>query len=107
MNIKRLLAILLLIVAMMATMLAGCASKENTPDNNAGTPSDNDAPSDNDFDDEEMAYITVRLLNNTVTSDGAARVWEELNKITEAKINVHVDRTRCPSRPAGPSWGRR
>ena len=60
------------IAAITVLVLAGCASGEAA-------------------NDGEIVTITAKLLNNTVSAEGAARVIERLNELTEAKIGVHVD----------------
>lgn len=41
--------------------------------------------------DDEIVTIKAKLLNNTVKSEGAQRILNRLNELTEEKIGVHVD----------------
>lgn len=92
-----------LAAALAVGTFSGCGNQEN----NTGTetnsqPSDTqDAISENaeGSDGEakepdnngELVTITAKLLNNTVSADGAERVISRLNELTEEKIGVHVD----------------
>ncbi len=96
MNIKKLLA-LLLVAAMCLTLLAACSSNEpagsddknNVENGDANTP----ANGDEDDEDEEMAEITMCYFDVNSNGDKANHVLEAINEITEEKYNVHVDIT--------------
>jgi putative aldouronate transport system substrate-binding protein len=88
----------LLIAAMTATMVAGCGGKseEVSPDattTNTTTTADSATAETTDAaDDGEMADIVVSWMTfGPMDASKTDAVEEALNKITEEKINTHVD----------------
>ena len=96
-----------LAAAMAAGLAAGCGNQEGsagteasaaetaaagqTEAAGAGSEAGSESSGAAAVNDGEIVTITAKLLNNTVSAEGAARVIERLNELTESKIGVHVD----------------
>ncbi len=100
MNIKKLLA-LLLVAAMCLTLLAACSSDKNTVEDGEPSSSDTedgepespdaDEPDDEDDEDEEMAEITMCYFDVMSNGEKGDHVQEAVNAITETEYNLHID----------------
>ncbi len=93
-KIKSLLA-LLLVLAMAVTMLAACGNSESTTDTGSDVSSDTDtdtpdAEDSEDVEEEDMAEINVMIMSLGPIGEGYKEVEEQINAITEEKINTHV-----------------
>ncbi|MCQ2452817.1 MAG: ABC transporter substrate-binding protein [Oscillospiraceae bacterium] len=107
MNTKKLLALLLAFI-MIAGMLAGCGSSNSEtvapaekPAAEAAEPAE-EAEEAEEAEDEEVftRFDDLETVNMVMMAwgawDGVKEVEEEVNKITEAEINVHVNVTQIP-----------
>lgn len=105
---KRKLVSMLLSVAMVAALMAGCGNSEQATNQGGGdtqqedgadadaddADADTDADADDvdEEDDEEMAEIVVGWMAFSPLDDSKTDAVEEaINEITEAEINTHVD----------------
>ncbi|MCQ2558150.1 MAG: hypothetical protein MJ135_03415, partial [Oscillospiraceae bacterium] len=106
MNSKKLIALLLAFI-MVAGMLAGCGSSNSETVAPAEKPAAEaadaaDEAEDAEEEDEEAftRFDDLETVNMVMMAwgawDGLKEVEEEVNKITEAEINVHVNVTQIP-----------
>jgi len=90
-SIKKLIS-LILVLSMAATLFSGCGNSEDIAETKSTAKEEEGTTGTADDDDnEDMAEINVMILAMSDVSAGSEAVVEEINKITEEKINTHVN----------------
>jgi len=90
-SIKKSLS-LILVLCMAVAMLAGCGNSEDTAETKStATEAEGTTKAADEGSDEEMAEINIMILAMSDVSAGSEEVIAEINKITEEKINTHVN----------------